>query len=50
MPTIEVGDLEFDGMQGDTVACGQHWQTFSPFSSTRSLKFEGNLKREFAET
>lgn len=19
----EVGDLEFDGMQGDTVACGQ---------------------------
>ena len=51
MPTIEVGDLEFDGMQGDTVvACGQHWQTFNPFSSTRSLKFEGNLKREFAET
>lgn len=22
----------------------------NPFSSTRSLKFEGNLKREFAET
>ena len=38
MLTIEVGDLEFDGMQGDTVACGQHWQTLSPFPSTRSLK------------
>lgn len=25
-------------------------QTFSPFSSTRSHKFVGNLKREFAET
>lgn len=24
----EVGDLEFDDMQGDTVACGQHQQTF----------------------
>lgn len=28
MPTIEIGDLEFDGMQGDTVARGQHRQTF----------------------
>lgn len=46
----EVGDLELDGMQGDTVAYGQQWQTFSPPSSTRSLKFEENLKREFAET
>ena len=49
--TIEVGDFEFDGMQGDTAACGQHWQTFkSIFFHKEPLKFEGNLKREFAET
>lgn len=46
--TEQVRDVEkgFEGMRGDTVARGQHWQTFSPFASTRNAF---SISRQFEE-